>query len=98
MVLNAGFELARAFLQMQMGESVFHISGTDYNFSKKNKWQTDLALLLETDQATMDDFFISLQKKKKTEITFPIKIQIDGSKKIDHLQLTLHIEKIDLIA
>jgi hypothetical protein len=98
LVVNASYEMARAFLQKQMGESFFQIAGTDYAFSKKYKWQSDLKLILETDQATMDDFFIGLQKKKKTEITFEIKIKVDGHKKADNLKLTLHVEKIELIA
>ena len=98
LVINSSYELARAFLQKQMSESFFHIVGTDYNFSKKNKWQNDLTLLLETDQATMDDFFINLQKKKKTEITFEIRIKTENLKKSDSVKLTLFIEKVDLIA
>lgn len=98
LVINASYELARAFLQKQMSESFFHITGTDYVFSKKSKWQKDLTLLLETDQAAMDDFFINLQKKKKTEITFDIKIKVENHKKTDSVKLTLYVEKIDLIS
>jgi hypothetical protein len=98
LVINASYELARAFLQKQMSESFFHITGTDYNFSKKNKWQNDLTLLLETDQATMDDFFINLQKNKNAEVIFEVAIKVENIKKADSVKLTLHVEKVELIS
>ena len=98
LVVNASYELARAFLQKQMGESFFQIVGTDYSFSKKQKWQNDMTLVLETDQAALDDFFISLQKNKRAEISFEINIKIENLKKSDQLKLNVHIEKTELIA
>lgn len=98
LVLNAGLELSRAFLQKQMSESVFHIVGTRSDLSKKLNWSRDLNLTLEADEASMDEFFIDLQKNKKAEIAFQIHISTEGQVKTDKLLLNLKIEKTELIA
>lgn len=97
LVLNAGMELCRAFLQKQMAESFFSIVASDIVISKKQKWSNDIELLLETDQGAMDDFFIGFQKNKKNEIEFEIKIKIEKQKKTDLIKLKLYLEKTELI-
>lgn len=105
LVLNAGLELCRAFLQKQMSESFFHIIANEIEIFKKHKWSHDLELLLETDPGTMDDFFIDFQKNKKSKIEFEIKIRIKstgGSKvvkaeKTDLIKLRLFLEKSELL-
>jgi len=74
-VLNASVELARAFLQKQMGESFFRIAGFENKISKTQKWEEDLELYLEVEQSALDDFFINLQKNKKAEMNFEITIK-----------------------
>ncbi|MGZ3690686.1 MAG: hypothetical protein ACXVAX_04245 [Pseudobdellovibrio sp.] len=98
LVLNASVELARAFLQIQMGESFFRIVGFENKITKTQKWEQDLELHLETDQATLDDFFIDLQKKKKAEINFEINIKNKSLRKSDLVKLCLDIEKVELLA
>ena len=98
LVLNAGLELGRAFLQKQMSESFFQIVGSEIELSKKQKWSTDLELILETDEGSLDDFFIGFQKNKKTEIEFQIQVCPQKSKKTDTLKLKLKIEKTELLA
>ena len=98
LVTNASLELARAFLQKQMAESYFQVVSTDLSLSKKIKWDADLEVVLATDQASMDDFFIDLQKKKKAEIVFDFKIAVTGTKKHDSLRLSILVEKTELIA
>lgn len=97
LVLNASLELCRAFLQKQMAESFFHICGSEISISKKQSWSLDMELLLETDQNTMDDFFIDFQKNRKNEIEFEIKAKIEKSKKTDLIKLKLCLEKTELI-
>jgi hypothetical protein len=98
LVLNAGLELSRAFMQKQMPESFFRLESSGAQMSKKNKWNSDLELTLKTDQAVLDDFFIDFQRRKKSTIEFNIKIKPAQSAKSDSLILTLHIEKTELIA
>lgn len=98
LVLNAGLELARSFLQKQMAESFFQIVACESHLSKKQKWQNDLELLLQADQNLLDDFFIDFQKNRRNEIEFEITIKMDKSKKTDLLRLRLQIEKTQLIA
>ena len=98
LVLNASLELCRTFLQKQMAESFFQISASEIEISKKRKWTHDLELVLENDHSLVDDFFISFQKNKKSEIVFEIKIKTEGSKKLDGVRLKLHLEKTELIA
>lgn len=98
LVTNAALELSRAFLQKQMAESYFQVTATDLSLAKKLKWDADLEIVLSSDQAAMDDFFIDLQKKKKAEIVFDFKINIAGNKKHDSIRLALTVEKTELIA
>jgi hypothetical protein len=98
LVLNASLELCRAFLQKQMSESFFQITSSEISVSKKQKWSQDLELILETEQSTIDDFFIDFQRHKKNEIEFNIKLKIEKSKKTDLVKLKLQIEKTELIA
>jgi hypothetical protein len=98
LVVNAGLELARSFLQKQMNESFFHITSSDIKLSKKLKWSEDLEILLESEQSTMDEFFIDLQKNKRALIEFEVRIKPENHKKSDVLTLKLHIEKKELIA
>lgn len=102
LILNASLELCRAFLQKQMNESFFQITASKVEIVKKQKWSQDLELLLETEQAVTDDFFINFQKNKKSEIEFIIKIKTqiktEKSNKTDWVKLTLHLEKTELIS
>lgn len=98
LVINAGLELARSFLQKQMNESFFNIAASEIKLSKKLKWTTDLEILLESEQSTLDDFFIDLQKNKFAVIEFAVRVKPDNHKKSDLLTLKLHIEKKELIA
>jgi hypothetical protein len=98
LVINAALELCRAFLQKQMSESFFQITASQIALAKKQKWTQDLELVFETDQNSMDDFFIGFQKNKRNEIEFEIKIKQLQSKKTDSIHLKLQIEKTELIA
>ena len=98
LVLNAGLEMGRAFLQKQMGESFFKVSGSEIKIIKNQTWNEELELFLKVDQSTLDDFFISLHKRKEAEISFEIIIKIKNTKKTDLLKLTLDVEKIELLA
>ncbi|MBY0453022.1 MAG: hypothetical protein K2P92_08305 [Bdellovibrionaceae bacterium] len=98
LVLNAGLELARSFLQKQMSESVFQISTSQAHLNKKLKWNQDLEIVLEADASDMDDFFIDLQKNKKADVTFHVTVHVQGQSKTDSLKLSLQIKKIELIA
>ena len=98
LVLNASLELCRVFLQKQMAESFFQLTGNEILISKKQKWSSDLELLLVTDLNMMDDFFINFQKNKKNEIEFEIKVKTEKSKKTDLIKLKLYLEKTELIA
>ncbi len=97
LILNASLELCRAFLQKQMAESFFRITTSQSAISKKLKWSEDLELLLETDQNTIDDFFIKFHKHRKNEIEFEIKVKTEKNKRSDSLQLKLLLEKTELI-
>lgn len=98
LVLNAGLELSRAFLQKQMSESFFQLTATESVLNKKQRWAQDLELRLETDQTALDEFFIEFQKHKKSEIEFDIAVKMEKSKKADSLRLKLQVEKTELIA
>lgn len=98
LVINASLELARSFLQKQMNESFFHITASDIHLTKKIKWTEDLEILLESDQNTLDEFFIDLQKNKVADIEFEVRVKPGKLKKSDLLVLKLHIEKKELIA
>lgn len=98
LVLNAGLELARSFLQKQMSESVFQINTSQAHLNKKLKWNQDLEIVLEADASDMDDFFIDLQKNKKADVTFCVSVHVQGQSKTDSLKLSLQIKKIELIA
>lgn len=98
LITNASLELCRAFLQKQMTESFFQINSSDVTISKKQRWNEDLELMLETDQNTLDEFFIDFQRHKKNSIEFVININLEKSKKTDKVKLKLHLEKTELIA
>lgn len=98
LVINAGLELARSFLQKQMNESFFQVVASDIKLAKKLKWTQDLEILLESEQSTLDDFFMDLQKNKVAIIEFEVRIKPDKLKKSDLLILKLQIEKKELIA
>ncbi len=106
LILNASLELCRAFLQKQMSESFFQLTTSKIEINKKQKWLQDLELLLETDQNSMDEFFINFQKNKKSEIEFDIKITNkinshminEKSKKSDWIKLKLNLVKTELIS
>ncbi len=97
LVLNAALELCRAFLQRQMSESFFRITSSESTLVKKLNWSSDLELLLETEQNSMDEFFINFHKNKKNEIDFVIKIRTEKNKKTDSIHLKLLLEKTMLI-
>lgn len=97
LILNASLELSRAFLQKQMAESFFQIINSEVQISKKQKWNQDIELMLQSEQSVLDDFFIGFQKNKKNEIELEIKIKIGQAKKSDSVKLKLLIEKTDLI-
>ena len=98
LILNASLELCRTFLQKQMTESFFRITSSETSIIKKLKWTEDLELLLETDQNTVDDFFIKFNKNRKNEIEFEIKIKTEKNKRSDTLQLKLFLEKTELLS
>lgn len=98
LVLNAALELCRAFLQKQMAESFFRLTSCESTVSKKMLWSSDLELLLESDQNTIDDFFINFHKNRKNEIEFDVKIKAEKSKKTDLIKLKLFLEKTALIS
>ena len=97
LVLNAALELCRTFLQKQMAESFFRITSSETTVTKKLNWTADLELILETDQNTIDEFFINFQKSRKNEIDFVIKIRTEKNKKTDSIQLKLLLEQTVLI-
>lgn len=97
LVTNAACEMARSFLQKQMPESFFKITALDFKVTKKQKWQQDLQLLMSWEQSSLDDFFIQLQMKKKSDINFEIKIISENQKKQDSLSIHIFIEAISLI-
>ncbi len=98
LVLNASLELCRSFLQKLMAESFFCATASEIVLSKKQKWSADMELILESDQNTIDDFFMDFQKNNKNEIEFEIKVKIDKSNRTDLIKLKLQLEKTELIA
>ncbi len=98
LVLNASLELARAFLQKQMGESFFRIVASENEITKSQKWDSDLELNLAVEQSSLDDFFINLQKNKKAQMYFEINVKNSKQRKNDAVKLNLTIEKIELLA
>lgn len=97
LILNASLELSRVFLHKQMPESYFQIIASEVHLRKNLKWNNDLELILATDQSSIDDFFIRLQKNKKSQIEFEMKVKIAGQKKSDLLNLNLSVEKTELL-
>ncbi|MBC7420856.1 MAG: hypothetical protein H7328_09010 [Bdellovibrio sp.] len=98
LVTNAGLELARAFLQRQMPESFFKIVATDIHLSKKQKWSDEIKLVLKSNQADMDEFFMHLQRGKKSNVQFEVTIAAEKFRKNDSLEIKLVIESTPLIA
>jgi hypothetical protein len=97
LVLNAGLELSRAFLQKLIPESFFQIIQTEARLVKKNKWNSDLELFIDIEDTELDQFFIDFNKNKKNEIEIELKIKQQSSKKTDLLKLKLQIEKTELL-
>lgn len=96
---NAALELARVFLQRQMPESSFRMTATDTHLIKKQLWNEELTLVIQSNQSDMDDFFLQLQKGKKSVVEFEIKISCGKNrKKNDEAHLKLTIESTPLIA
>ncbi len=98
LITNASLEMARAFLQRQMPENFFQIVATDVHLQKKHKWDAELNLILKTNQEDMDDFFMHLQKGKKSNATFKLLITSEKFKKTDSIELKLVVESTPLIA
>lgn len=103
LVTNAALELARIFIQRQVPDHFFQIVGSEISLIKKNKWSTDLNLVLKMSEGHLDDFFVQIQKHKKAMIEFEVLIesskkQNDKFKGTDRIDLKLHIETTDLIA
>jgi hypothetical protein len=98
LVVNAATELVKVFLQKQMPDSYFNIVSSEVSVSKKNKWNTDINLILEGEQNILDDFFIELQSKKNTQIEMQVRVQPVGSKKSDYVRVQFGVEKTELIA
>ncbi|MBC7741137.1 MAG: hypothetical protein H7061_02995 [Bdellovibrionaceae bacterium] len=98
LVANASVEMTRCFLQKQMPESFFQIIASHLQIDKKQKWSEEIHLQLKTDAATMDDFFIDLQKQKKATLEFKIAVATSRSKKHDQVGLKLTIESTPLLA
>lgn len=97
LVTNAANEMVRAFLQKQMPESFFKITAVDFQIIKKQKWTQEIQLIMNWEQNSLDDFFIQLQLKKKSEITFEIKVTSENQKKQDILNVHIWVEAVSLI-
>ncbi len=98
LVTNASLEMARAFLQRQMPENFFRIVATDTHLVKKQAWAEELTLVIQSNQADMDDFFMHLQKGKKSIVEFDVKLTVGKGRKNDSAKLKLTIESTPLIA
>ncbi len=92
LVTNAVLEMAKTFIQRQIPESFFQLTGSELSLVKKNKWNSDLNLVLKVGAHELDDFFVLLQKNNKAPIELEIRVA-----KNDKASLKLHIETINLI-
>lgn len=104
LVLNASLELAHSFLQRHMPEACFQIVASDIKIQKKQKWNSELQLVLATEELTLDQFFSEMQERKKADIHFKINIetteksQNTNIKKADSVDLKLICEATQLLA
>lgn len=103
LVTNAALELARVFIQRQVPDQFFQIGGSEFTLIKKNKWKSDLNLVLKISEAHLDEFFVQTQKNRRATIEFEILIgptqrQHEKPKGQDRIDLKLHIETTELIS
>ncbi|MFZ3231749.1 MAG: hypothetical protein WA160_16190 [Pseudobdellovibrio sp.] len=98
LVLNGSLELARNFIQRYLPESYFKIDSSEIKISKKHKWDSDIAMILKSEESVLDQFFSEIQENKKAVMQMQIKIEIDGAKKADSIELKLICEATNLLA
>ncbi len=98
LVVNSVLELSKVFIQRQMPDKFFQVTSTELNLVKKHKWAEALNLAMTTSQEDMDDFFVLLQKNKKSSLKFKVDISAQNKKKSDFAILQIQIETTDLIA
>lgn len=101
LIANATFELARSFIQRQVPDQFFQITGSEFSLVKKSKWDTDLNLSMKISHAQLDDFFVNVQKNKKAVIEFDfsiLSVKSDRQSKGDLAQMKIHIATIELIS
>lgn len=96
LVLNASLELARACLDRHMPENFYRITASETQISKKQKWDDEITLNLNSDESSFDHFFSGLQGNKKPTIEFKILIQ-SASKNRDQITLQLTCDATNLL-
>lgn len=96
LVLNATLELARACLDRHMPENFYRILSSDAHISKKQKWDEEITLHLNSNESLFDHFFSELQRNKKPTIEFKVQIRCD-SKKADQITVQLTCDATHLI-
>jgi hypothetical protein len=98
LVTNAAFELARVFIQRQVPDRFFRITGSELSLVKKTQWKDDLNLVLKISQAHLDDFFVNVQKNKNAAIEMEMQVVSGKTKSQDHVVLKLFVQITELLA
>ena len=96
LVLNAALELAKACIDRHMPENFYRIIASETQISKKQKWDHEITLILNSDESSFDHFFSGLQGNKKPMIEFKVQIQC-ASKKTDLVTIGLTCDATNLL-
>jgi hypothetical protein len=98
LVINAGFEMIRTFLNEYFLGHGYQFLKTESTIQKKTIWASDLNLEMNVDLEDFEQQFISFQKNKSAEFTFIIVLKTEDLKKTDSIQYKIEMQKINLLS
>ncbi len=98
LVVNAGFEMIRTFLNEHFLSQGYQFLKTQTTILKKTMWTSDLNLKMSVDLESFEQQFILFQKSKSADFEFDISLQIGDSKITDLIQYKIEIQKINLLS
>lgn len=98
LVVNAGQEMIRAYLQRNVVGMSFEYSKINLHLNKKLNWTSDLTLKMNVSEEYFESQLIEFQKKKTAEFDFTIDIHVGESKKIDQLSFKIELHKLNLLS
>jgi len=98
LVINAGQEMIRAYLQRNVVGFNFIFSKINLHLNKKLNWTSDLTLKMNVNSGYFEAQLIEFQKRKSAEFDFTVDIQVGDSKKVDQLSFKIELHKLNLLS